>query len=91
MRKTALIIGLTCGCLFLAVTMLHALAAPEMPTGDHCGDVGPLPIDDPDFCGCTWGEVLFQGQPVPGAAGKLTYRSSFVTGTTRLTPLEDHK
>jgi hypothetical protein len=89
MRKTALIIGLTCGCLFLVAAMFQALAAPEMPTGDHCGDVGPLPIDDPDFCGCTWGEVLFHGQPAPGAAVTLTYGSGFVTGTTRFTLLED--
>ena len=88
MRKLMLVIGLACGLFLLLITSLHAQAVE--PLARHCGDVGPLPLDDPDFCGCTWGPVLFHGQPVSGAVVTLTYRSQVVTGTTRRTPLEPH-
>ena len=88
MRRIATTVGLACGCLFLLMLALQAQAAPVAPAGRHCGSVGPLPLDDPDFCGCTWGEVLFHGQPVPGAAVTFTTSSGLVTGTTRLTELE---
>ena len=88
MRKIAITIGFVCGCLFLVISVLQTQAAPVMPTGDHCGDVGPLPFDDPGFCGCTWGEVLFHGQPVPNAAITLSYGSDVVTSATYLTLLE---
>jgi hypothetical protein len=74
--------------LFLTVLVLQTWAAPVMPTGDHCIGVGPLPFDDLAFCGCTWGEVLFHGQPVPGAAITLTFGDGSVTGTTGLDALE---
>ena len=67
---------------------LKAQAALPAPLGRHCGDVGPLPLDDPDFCGCTWGEVLFRGQPVPGATVRLTFGESSLTETTYLNGLE---
>jgi hypothetical protein len=86
MRKIAALLGLTGAFLLLLLSALHA--APTEPLGRHCGDVGPLPFDDADFCGCTWGRLLFHGQPVPGAAITLTYGGRAMTGTTRLTPWE---
>jgi hypothetical protein len=88
MRRMVLAGELACGLLLLLLMALQAQAAPERPLARHCGDAGPLPLDDPDFCGCTWGQVLFQGQPVPGAAVTLTFGESDVTGTTRLDELE---
>lgn len=85
MRRIGLSLGLAGGCLILWLLALPTAAA---PLGRHCGDVGPLPPEDPLFCGCTWGEVLFHGQPVPGAVITLTFGSGIVTDVTRLTPLE---
>lgn len=88
MHRVIVILGIAGSFLLLLTLVLHAQAAPDVPLGRHCGDVGPLPGEDPDFCGCTWGEVLLHGQPVSGAVVTLTFNNRFVTGTTRLTPLE---
>jgi len=88
MEMTVTAIGLATGLLLLLVLALQTQAAPGTPLGRHCGDVGPLPARDPDFCGCTWGEVLFRGQPVSGAAITLTEGSGVVTDVTQFTPLE---
>jgi len=88
MRKIAMTLGLGSGFLLLLMLVLHVWAAPVAPLGRHCGSVGPLPFDEPDFCGCTWGQVLFHGQPAPGAVVTLTYGGGVVTGVTRLTSLE---
>ena len=90
MRKIAMTLGLACGFLLLLLLPLRTHAAPLTPLARHCGDAGPLPLDDPKFCGCTWGEVLFHGQPVSGAAITLTYGSGVVTDVTLLTALESH-
>jgi hypothetical protein len=73
MRKIAMTLGLACGFLLLLMLALQTRAAPAMPAGRHCGDGLPLPLDDPKFCGCTWGEVLFHGRPVLGAVVTITY------------------
>jgi hypothetical protein len=88
MRRIAMTLGLACGFLLLLMLALQTHAAPAAPAGRHCGGVGPLPPGDPYYCGCTWGEVLFHGRPVPGAAVTLTYESDAVAGTTRSTSLE---
>jgi len=88
MRKVATALGLTCGLLLFVVLALRVQAGLAVPTGRHCGDVGPLPPQDSAFCGCTWGDVLFYGQPVAGAAITLTFGGGVVTDVTRLTPLE---
>jgi hypothetical protein len=87
MRQIVTSVGLACTFLFLLILALSVQAGPTMPSGAHCGDVGPLP-DDPSYCGCTWGEVLFRGQVVPGAAVTITFRGSAVTDFTRITSLE---
>jgi hypothetical protein len=61
-----------------------AVAAPSAPLGLHCRGVSPIE----DWCGCTWGEVLFQGHAVPGAVVTLTFGSGVVTDTTQMTDLE---
>jgi hypothetical protein len=52
------------------------------PLGQHCYDFGPLP-DDPDFCGCTWGAVLVDGQPVTGAQVTLTFAGKTVSAQSK--------
>jgi hypothetical protein len=49
--------------------------------GRYCGFPGPLP-DPAIYCGCTWGYVLFRGQPVAGAKVSLRFGSVVVTRTT---------
>jgi hypothetical protein len=73
------------GVFLLAVLLvLPTQARPAQPLGKHCGDVGPLPPLDPEFCGCTWGEVLFRGQPVSGAIISLTFGSGIFTDISHL-------
>jgi len=66
----------------------HPRPIQATPLGRHCGDVGPLPLDDPEFCGCTWGEILFRGEPVSGAALSLAFDGLVITATTELNALE---
>lgn len=88
MRKIALCIALAVASLTLLVWGIQKGAAQVTPQGRHCGDVGPLPGTDPTYCGCTWGQVLFNGQPVAGTAVTLTFGGDLVTHTTRLTSLD---
>lgn len=81
-----LVISLT--GLLLIVLGLSAPIGLTRPLGRHCGDVGPLPPQDPAYCGCTWGEILFRGQPVPGAVVTLSFGSGITTSVTRFTALE---
>jgi hypothetical protein len=71
--------------MLLLIGVLRTQAA---PLARHCGDAGPLPLDDPSFCGCTWGEVFLHGRPVSGAVVTLTYEGGVITEATRLTSLE---
>lgn len=50
---------------FVIASESHAM--PLTPLGPHCIGKGPisLPVNDPDFCGCTWGAVYYRGQPLP--------------------------
>lgn len=41
--------------------------------GEHCGDVGPLPPYPADWCGCVWGMVYVEGQPVSGITVTLSH------------------
>jgi hypothetical protein len=88
MRKLILSVTLALGVLFVFWGGLRIEAAEQM-LGKYCGDVGPLPLDDPTFCGCTWGQVLFNGQPVAGAVLTLTFKGEQVTDSTHLTQLEN--
>jgi hypothetical protein len=87
-RRITLAVGTAGGFLFLLMLGLRAQAGPEAPLGQHCGAVGPLPTDDPEYCGCTWGPVLFHGRAVRGAAVTLTFGSGAVISVTGFTALE---
>ena len=77
------------GILFLMIwTLIRPNSIQAVPMGRHCGDVGPLPLDDPDFCGCTWGEVLFRGQPVANASLSLSFNGQTITATSESNQLE---
>jgi len=58
---------------FAYMTTATVQAAPLAPLGPHCIGSGPLPLDDPTFCGCTWGAVYYRGQPVVGATISLQF------------------
>jgi len=88
MHKIVLTLGLACGFLLLLTLVLHVQAVPMAPAGRHCGGAGPLPVNDPDYCGCTWGEVLFHGQPVPGATVTLAFGGGTTTTVTGFGPAE---
>ncbi len=60
----------------------HASVSKAIPNAGHCGDVGPLPLDDPDFCGCTWGEVIYRGQMIPDAEVTLEFNGQTLTSLT---------
>jgi hypothetical protein len=87
-RRITLAVGTAGGFLFLLMLGLRAQAGPEGPLGQHCGAVGPLPPDDLEYCGCTWGPVLFHGRAVRGAAVTLTFGSGAVISVTGFTELE---
>ncbi len=70
--------GIGGGCL-LAIWLTPVIAQPQ---GRHCGGVGPLPFGD--YCGCTWGTVLFHGQPVRGATVTLSLGSASLSTVTAL-------
>ena len=70
--------------LLLLVTLLPAQAK-----GPRCVDITPLdPPISPEFCGCTWGTVLYEGQPVSGATVSLTFNNQTITSTSSLTDTE---
>ncbi len=53
------------------------------PTGGPISLVTPIDLADPTFCGCTWGEVYYRGQPVAGAQITLTFGQAITTTTTK--------
>ncbi|MBN1139789.1 MAG: hypothetical protein JXM73_24675 [Anaerolineae bacterium] len=88
MRRLALSAGLAGGLFLVLLLGFQAWADEEIPLGLHCGAVGPTPIGEPDFCGCTWGEAYFHGQPVSGALVTMAFGGRVVTNVTHLTALE---
>jgi len=62
--------------------------AQARPLNQHCYDVGPLPEQPPDWCGCTWGAVYVDGAPAVGASVSLTFGSGTVITATRPGPGE---
>jgi hypothetical protein len=75
MISTKISVGvISCLLLYLGyMTTAPVQAAPVAPLGPHCIGSGPLPLDDPTFCGCTWGTVYYRGQPVTGANISLQF------------------
>ena len=62
--------------LLLVVPGVQPASAQDLPAvpsapDSHCRGVGPVPLNSPDFCGCTW--VVFSG-------GIVRYRMRFSGG-----------
>jgi hypothetical protein len=65
--------------------MVLGLARPTH-AGAHCRD---LPTPFPEWCGCTWGSVYYNGKPVSGAQITVTFGSKQITATTRISLTKD--
>lgn len=61
--------------LFLAQSRSQVWAKEQAPFGPRCIATGPVPLDDPTFCGCTWGYVYYRGQPLFNAPVALAFQS----------------
>ena len=76
------LLGLVLGGVFAAGGRVEA-----QTLGQHCYDVGPLP-GIPDWCGCTWGAVYVDRQPVAGATVNIHYAGKTMMTTSRLAAAE---
>lgn len=78
-RTIAFMLGITAALCF--ISPVFAQDSARTPLGPHCVQTGPvaLPID---YCGCTWGEVYYRGQPIAGATLTLTFGSAITTTIT---------
>ena len=79
-RRIVVALVLALGGVLLVGATLRSQAK---PLGRHCIGAGPLPLGDDDFCGCTWGQVLFRGQPMAGAAVTLSFGGDVTATVTR--------
>ncbi|MEM7128941.1 MAG: hypothetical protein AAF702_21590 [Chloroflexota bacterium] len=64
-----------------------AIASVDAPLGAHCPGLGPISLED-DFCGCTWGEVYYQGEPIVDVEVSLTFNGQ-TTSTVSFVGFED--
>jgi len=79
--RTISLLSLGMGALLaLASAPAQAQAIPDAPLPAHCKRGGPLPLNEPNFCGCTWGVVYYRGQPVVNAPVSLRF-STQITDT----------
>jgi hypothetical protein len=85
-RRLLIPLDISFTSLWLIALGLSAPISLTRPLGRHCGDVGPPPPSD--YCGCTWGEVLYRGQPVAGAVITLSFGSGVATTVTHFTALK---
>lgn len=69
------------GALFMLLVILNSATFAEGRLGPRCIDVGPLSAD---YCGCTWGRVLFHGEPLVGVPVTLEYGGQLFSGTTQV-------
>lgn len=67
--------------LFTLTFILNSAASAQERMAPRCVDVGPLP-DEPEYCGCTWGRVLFHGEPIDGVVVTLEFQGAVFTDTT---------
>ncbi len=93
-RSTSLFLAwMLSGAGVVALLWLFGTAV-AAPAGSHCIGVGPDDIlnDDlnvPAFCGCTWGAILYRGQPVTGAGVTLEFGGARKTVYTNDYGVED--
>lgn len=69
------------GCMIILFTTV-VNANDDPPLGEHCTDIGPLPPPPEDWCGCVWGMVYVQGQPVSGITVTLSLADYSYSMTT---------
>lgn len=79
--------------LLLLGAAVLAIVAGDSPAraqtlGQHCYDVGPLPEQPPDWCGCTWGAVYVDRKPVAGAQVTVMFAGRALTAASRLSAVE---
>lgn len=81
-----LALGLSAFLLFAGSGPIHA-----QTLGQHCYDIGPLPQQPPpDWCGCTWGAVYVDRQPIAGAQVTVQFAGKALTTTSRLSAVEPY-
>lgn len=86
----------TISLLFLSVVVLFTItsptalaqARPDAPLPAHCKRGGPLPLNNPNFCGCTWGIIYYRGQPVVSAPVTLRFNTQ-ITETLSVVEQEE--
>ena len=71
---------------FFLVVLFSLLPVQAMPP--RCVDITD-PTASESTCGCTWGHVYYQGEPVAGAVVSLTFNSETVSYTTSLTDTDN--
>lgn len=86
--RTLLVLSLMILAVLLVTSAGTAHAAPTQPLAPRCVGAGPLPLDDPTFCGCTWGEVYYRGQPVTGATVTLQFGNGITRTVTSVTDVD---
>ena len=83
-KRITLLFMLTIVTLFVSSPeKIYAQTKPLIPLGPHCKRGGPLPLNDPNFCGCTWGAVYYRGQPVVGANVTLQFGAQMTQTLTQ--------
>lgn len=78
----AVIAGLVTVLMQLTTAVAQAQEDP-VPLPPHCIGAGPVPLNEPDFCGCTWGAVYYRGQAVTAAPVTLTFGGQQTVSQTR--------
>jgi hypothetical protein len=78
------------GLLGWATPNVVAQSMPAAPLPHRCVGVGPVALDDLDFCGCTWGEVYYRGQPVAKADVILKFGTRTLTTLAQIQPVSEH-
>lgn len=86
--RILLVLSLVILAALLAGIADTAYAAPMRPLAPRCVGAGPLPLDDPTFCGCTWGEVYYRGEPVVGATVTLQFGNGMTRTVTSVTDVD---
>ena len=58
-------------------------ASADAPLAARCPGLGSL-AEEEDYCGCTWGEVYYEGEPILDAEVSLTFGDQMTSTTTFL-------
>lgn len=88
--RLSFMLGAAGALLILLTWLMIAGSSPAhaQTLGQHCYDVGPLPGQPPDWCGCTWGAVYVDRQPIAGAQVTLLFAGQTISTTSQLSAIE---